>query len=87
MVAACELCEDDPAEGDSSITDDDGVKHQFCHPVTDKGPRELSCFEVMCYTTVEDLPNGRRPPQVIRPLRQVKARQLLRQYGPPRWRA
>lgn len=79
-ITACELCGLDPAQGDSTISDEFGVVHQFCHPVTDAGPRPLSCFEIIGYVMVENHPRGRRPPEPIPILRQVRARQLISSF-------
>lgn len=77
MATACELCDRDPAEGGSSITDYAGVVHPFCHPEVYSGPRSLSCFEIMGYVLVENHPYGRRPPTPIPVLRQIRARQII----------
>ncbi len=81
---ACELCDRDPAQGESSIRDDDGVAHRVCHPLTDEGPRPLSCLEILGFVLVENKPNGRRPPQPIPDDLQDRARLFLARFGPKR---
>jgi hypothetical protein len=81
-MAACELCGIDPAEGGSSITDDDGRVHALCHPDSRSGPRSLSCFEMLGYVLVENHPHGRRPPQLIPVVLRQRARQIIAEFGP-----
>lgn len=76
-MTACELCDADPAEGGSSMTDDAGTAHHLCHPVTGSdGPRLLSCFETVAYVIVEAWPNGRRPPEPIPEAVRLRARAI-----------
>ena len=79
-MAACELCGLSPAQGNSTVSDEAGVAHQFCHPLVNEGRRPLSCFEIIGYVMVENHPRGRRPPEPIPPLRQARARRLISDF-------
>lgn len=78
MSRPCELCGKDPAQGMSSITDGKKVAHPLCHPDRPwPRRRPLSCFEIVAYVLVEDLPHGRRPPVAIPEETRQKARDFI----------